>query len=482
MLGIFQLDTSGIFLFINDAFLNIVGYSRRELIGHPFRMLIDPDDWRAIESLRKVFDTTSIFNQEFPLKHKDGHRIDAIIRAISIQLNDQRIINGFISDITEQKQMENELRASEQRYRTLAETARDLIILIARDGQITYINSFAADYVGLKSDQLIGQHYTMFFPKESLKSLSPAIDSVFGTSTALRLEEKIRFSSKEYWLSLSIVPLIDSSGELTSVFILAKDISDLKKSELALQREKKLLEKRVLQRTASLAASQDRSRKLARQVVTAQEVERRRVARELHDQAGQALISIKYEMDLIYKDLNIKSKPARQRFLKMMTLIDQTTGQIREISQNLHPPILDIAGLNLSIKEYCTELAKRTSLVINYNGCELPGLPDEIGINLFRILQELLTNILKHSQATSVTVQLDYRNEVIVFSVKDNGRGIDNKSSNKGLGLVGIHERVDILGGDLKIHSLPGHGTEITISIPWKSAHIHSGQPDQDPV
>jgi signal transduction histidine kinase len=329
---------------------------------------------------------------------------------------------------------------------------------------------------------LIGQNYTMFFPKESLRSLSPAIDSVFGTSTALRLEEKIRFSSVEYWLSLSIVPLFDSSGDVTSVFILAKDISDLKKSELALQKEKKLLEKRVLQRTASLAASQDRSRKLARQVVTAQEQERRRVSRELHDQAGQALISIKYEMDLMYKDLNIKSKPARQRFLKMMTLIDQTTGQIREISQNLHPPILDIAGLNLSIKEYCTELATRTSLVMNYNGCELPGLPDEIGINLFRILQELLTNILKHSQATSVSVQLDYRNEVILFSVKDNGRGIDNKSSNKGLGLVGIHERVDILGGDLKIHSLTGHGTEITISIPWKSAHIHSGQPDQNPV
>ncbi len=466
--GIFQVDPLGSFTFANEAFCKMVGYTRQQLLGQPLRTLIDPDDLDTMQELKKALLSTGAVRGTFGLKHRDGHRIDITTRSVRTQMDDREVFTGFVSDVTVQKRVEDALRISEERYRTLADSAQDLILALDREHQITYINPFAAHYLGTEPERITGLPISAVLRTQSGQAFDPVVDSVIRSGNAVRFEEQFDFPSGLAWLSLSMVSLRDASGMVDSVNIVAKDISDLKRSEQALLLAKGELEERVNERTASLTASQQRSRDLARQVITAQEEERRRLARELHDQSGQALVSIKYEINSIYRDLPKDSKLPRRRVRKVLTSIDQTIQQIREISQDLRPPILDVAGINLSLKEYCAQLAEKTSLSIEYEGSELPGLDAEIGISLFRIVQELLTNVLKHAHATAVTVDLRQADGAIALSVQDNGTGLKKTTSKEGLGLLGIQERLDILGGSLVVTSKKRDGTKVVVSIPWK--------------
>ena len=152
-----------------------------------------------------------------------------------------------------------------------------------------------------------------------------------------------------------------------------------------------------------------------------------------------------------------------------MKVVDQTMVHIRALAHSLRPPVLDIGGIDLSLKEYCQEVHKRTRMPISYEGMEIPGLPDEIGISLFRFVQEALTNILKHAMADEVKVRMQYKKGEISISVSDNGRGMDHSDEASGLGLLGIKERLALLGGSLAIHSRKGQGAKLVVTVPWAS-------------
>ena len=140
---------------------------------------------------------------------------------------------------------------------------------------------------------------------------------------------------------------------------------------------------------------------------------------------------------------------------------------IRSLAHSLRPPVLDIGGIDLSLQEYCREQAERTQIPIYYQGQDIPGLPDEISISLYRFVQEALTNVLKHAQATQVKVRLQYKKGEISISVIDNGRGMEDPIQPGGMGLLGIRERLKLLGGRLETHSSKGRGTRLVAYVPW---------------
>jgi signal transduction histidine kinase len=217
----------------------------------------------------------------------------------------------------------------------------------------------------------------------------------------------------------------------------------------------------------------ERLRQLTQQVVSAQEEERRRISRELHDEAGQALTALKISLSMMQSRLPASPPSIRQEMTAAVNLTDQTMEHIRLLAQNLRPPALETLGLNSTLDGLCRDFARRTKLPIVYEGVEMPRLPDAITISFYRFVQEALTNVVKHANASQVQVALRRDDNTITVSVSDDGQGfnVDERLSTpahlEGLGLVGILERLALLGGRLDIESDTGRGTRLVAHIPF---------------
>ncbi|HSH81943.1 MAG TPA: PAS domain S-box protein [Herpetosiphonaceae bacterium] len=218
--------------------------------------------------------------------------------------------------------------------------------------------------------------------------------------------------------------------------------------------------------------SRERMRRLTRQVVSAQEEERRRLSRELHDEAGQALTGLEISLKLIDADLPSSPPGLRRRLTDAIALTGATMDQIRLLAQDLRPPALDAVGLNLTLEGYCRGFAARTGLAVDYAGMEMPELPDTVNITLYRVLQEALTNVAKHARARRVRVALGHAVGTLMLLIEDDGRGLDKQAlaagsrPTTGIGLIGMQERVELLGGRLEIDAGRGHGTRLAAYVP----------------
>lgn len=216
----------------------------------------------------------------------------------------------------------------------------------------------------------------------------------------------------------------------------------------------------------------ERLHRLTHQVITAQEEERQRISRELHDEAGQALIALKLGLELTRSKLPNDLGVVQQDIQDAIKLADDTMTNIRLLAHGLRPLALDTLGLNATLDGLCTDFAQRTQLKIEYQGVELPVLPGAITITLYRFTQEALTNVAKHAQATQVVISLQYRSGLIILTIHDNGQGfnLDDKlaphQQTASMGLIGMIERIERLGGQLKIHTAPGQGTNLVVHVP----------------
>lgn len=225
-------------------------------------------------------------------------------------------------------------------------------------------------------------------------------------------------------------------------------------------------------RAEELARGEERSRRLARQIVSAQEEERQRISRELHDELGQALTALKIHLQLIQDAVPSESESLRQQVGEARDLTDATAERMRRLARDLRPPALDNVGLDATLEGLCHSFAKRSRLSIDYLGIEAQALPDTTSISLYRFLQEALTNVAKHANAEHVQVELHCTDDTVSLSVEDDGRGFERQpdESASGIGLLGIRERLHSLGGRLEIESWPSQGARLVAHVPAKEA------------
>lgn len=209
-------------------------------------------------------------------------------------------------------------------------------------------------------------------------------------------------------------------------------------------------------------------REMSERLLTAQEQERQRISRELHDDLGQALTTHMIALRNLQDDLSI---PPEVLFERLQALHDQTYEifvKIRRLAQDLRPPVLDALGLKVSMQTYCTEFTRRTHLPITFEVDDsVSNLPGIYNITLYRLLQEALNNIVKHARASHAWVDLSLEDEFIVLTIQDNGRGFDpSQTQSSGIGLSSMNERVTIAGGTIKITSTSERGTIISAQFP----------------
>ena len=223
-----------------------------------------------------------------------------------------------------------------------------------------------------------------------------------------------------------------------------------------------------LNRFRTLIEQRENIRRMAERVVAAQEEERHRISRELHDDLGQALTTHLIALRNLQQSLSL---PAGTLFERLQSLYDQSYeifGKIRSIARDLRPPVLDALGLRVAMQTYCTEFTRRTHLPVIFEAEDsLPELPDTYKITLYRALQEALTNVIKHAQASQVWVDLSMDDDQVTLTIQDNGIGFDEeKAGSNGIGLAGLRERITIAGGALTVSSTPKRGTILSAQFP----------------
>jgi signal transduction histidine kinase len=224
-----------------------------------------------------------------------------------------------------------------------------------------------------------------------------------------------------------------------------------------------------LDRYRTLSIQRENLRKMAERVVTAQEQERRRLSRELHDDLGQALIAHTLRLRSLQMELPMQTEPLSMEFDELIADTNQTINKMRQIAQDIRPSLLDTLGLRSALETYSREFGLRSGLPITVEVDEkLPKLSDLYSITLYRFLQETLTNVIKHSKATQVWVDLMVDEHNIALTVQDNGIGFANKADTpeRGIGLTGLRERLTLVGGELVINTSPAKGAIISARLP----------------
>ncbi len=462
---VIQLSLDGKLEYVNPAAQRLFPDLVTRHLDHPWLA-----DW---ESVVKIFRNGKTDSTQRQLVIGE-HCYEQFIYHVAIS----RHARIYGSDITEQKRAEQALRDSEHKYRGLFESIPEMVGLyqVVRNAQGEIIDRILIDgnpalvhewnvssldeIRGKTSSQIYGQSYA----NGNLPVIRRAMESRCN-----QLMESHRSEVDRYY-EATVVPLDESLFLAT-----ARDVTELRRAERALRASRDNLERLVDQRTAELTHANERLRMLTHDIVTSQEDERRRVSRELHDQAGQALTALKLTLQAMRDDFPSLTDSHRAHLEEALALTDETHDQIRTLAQNLRPPALDSAGVDAALEGLCADWARRSQIHVSYVGVPSFFIAAAAGICLYRFLQEALTNATRHGHAMEIKVELQRDDHEICLCVADNGAGFDpqpffaNHSQPKGMGLVGMRERLTMLGGWLEVHSKPGRGATLIAHVPLEA-------------
>ncbi len=376
----------------------------------------------------------------------------SIIRADRFQVKAEEEIKHW----REKKALEDKIQQSEVLYKTIVENAHDAIWTVDTQGHFTFVNRSGEEISGYKVSELVGKNFEPLIPQEDL----PRAKDLFVNILRGKADSfEVGFYSKDgriRLLSVNAVPIYEG-GTVRGMFNIGRDITEQRNAERALLESEKQL------------------RYLSSQLLMAEETERRRISRELHDELGGALTAIKLRLSFIEKGLKRNQIAIKEECESISQYIDQVIEEVRRLSRDLTPSILEDAGLLAAIRWLIGNSNKNYHVDMTMDVMDIDDLfSRDAQIIVYRIFQEALTHIGRHAQAKNVCLMIRKHNGGVSFSVEDDGIGFDVLRAAKvnpderGLGLATMEERARMLGGSLEIWSEKGKGTRISFHVPLK--------------
>jgi PAS domain S-box-containing protein len=473
--------------YFNHRWFEYTGLTLDESVGLGWQRVVHPDDaptsvlrWQRALALGQIFDT------EYRLRRSDGVYRWHICRNIPLQDRNGRV-NGWLgtaTDIQDLKMAEEALRESEERFRFLVEGTRDYAMFLTDpQRRIIHWNNGAERIFGYTRQEIIGTSADIIFTPEDIAGGEPAKEAMTALATGSANDKRwhLRADGSRFWADGVMTRLDDASGNLRGFAKIARDETRERQAEQALeqahrdlQQAHEVLEQRVAERTRELAELNSERQELLQQILTTQEQERRRISRELHDQLGQQLTALTLRLNLLERELTDQPR-LLQAVRSLADLLAQTSETVRSLALQLRPPALDLVGLSETLRNYVQDWGNRFNLNVHYQslGMDSVRLPETVEIVIYRIVQEALTNVLRHARATQVSVLLDRRENQVVVIIEDNGIGFDVARaqelavSQRSLGLLSMRERASLVRGTLEIESLPDVGTTVFVHIPF---------------
>ncbi len=361
------------------------------------------------------------------------------------------------------EKLNTELAQKHQELDAIVQTAPDIIFSRNEDGGREYISARFYEYTGASPESGIGFGWLDYVhPDDREQSLSSWMQCV-QSGKSYECDYRLRRADSQYrWFRARAVPVRDADGNILRWYGTCSDIHDSKLLEQSIRENAIELERMVENRTAAL-------RRLSNRVMTLQDEERRRIAREIHDGLGQELAAAKMILDgILSKD---SSPSMKQASLDASQLVDRAIQQVRTISHLLHPPLLDEVGLVSALRWFLEGLSDRSGIrvTLEVESPEPPRMRSELETAIFRIVQEALTNMFRHSGARNGVVSLATKGGNILVTVRDDGKGIDEqvihfRPESVGVGIGGMRQRVTELGGNLRLaNANPGTIVEVVI-------------------
>lgn len=457
--GIVLIDSeTGSIIDCNPEFESQTGRELGQLKRMKIWEIRPPD---MIESAKKKFLEVKMSgtgnSRELRFQKPNGESIPVEFLSNRIRIQGREYLQSFTRDITEQKRMEEKLQATSEReaksareWEELFDTASEIITRISSDFRFLKVNKASCEIVGMKREDLIGEKCYKI-----VHGLDHPIDGC-PCEKALKTKkaETGEITQDGRCYIATACPILDEKGEVVSF---AHTLTDITEHQ---QAEKKLEE------------SRQQLRDLSAHLQSSREEERKRIARAVHDEMGQQLTALKIDLSWLAKKFSKGQESLLDKTKSMLTLVDETMKTVKQISGGLRPALLDDFGLSAAVEYHLEEFQELTGIE-----CEAVLKPDSINLDeersiaIFRILQETLTNVARHAQATKVKVSLQLEANKLALRISDNGSGTTEREllSPESFGLIGMRERIRVLKGKISISSIKDKGTTITVSIPIKN-------------
>jgi two-component system, NarL family, sensor histidine kinase UhpB len=443
---------------LNQAAEQMLRYRPAELLGEPLARLVPAVHREAHAAQVGEF----LVSQQ--LQHRLRHRreivalradgseipIEITLSRVDLMVGNQvrRYVTALMLDLSGENQMKAELERSERRVRSVFESA-PVPIWIAEDHRIVFANR-AAERLFAADQPLVGESVYRLLHGESHAAVRLQVArAIAGDPELVAVHGQIvrpDGALRDVEITVSALP---DHGD-TMVQMVVADVTVRRRETSELEQSRELL------------------RQLSTKLVEAREEERRRIARELHDELGQRLTALKMELS----GWVVASSPAgpEQRVDEMLTMLDETLASVRRISADLRPLMLDDLGLNAAIEWLARDAGRRMGVEVTLHLDESePEVDDRLATAIFRMIQEALTNVARHARATEVRIALRRSDTELVLTVEDDGIGYPERSMQRAgsLGLLGLRERAGMFGGRLELGSPPGGGARLTIRLPY---------------
>jgi PAS domain S-box-containing protein len=432
----------------NEGIQSLFGYEP-DAVGQDVAWWIEnvhPEDRTSV--LREVHavieNGAAIWSGEYRFRCYDGNY--AIITDRGYVVHDEtgkaiRMV-GAMNDITERKQSEEILRASEERYRTLVDSSPSCIHEINLNGQLTSMNPAGLGMMGMTLEsEVIGRPYLTAVTEEDQDRVGKLLALAYkGESSNFEFQAVNGRHFQSYF-----VPIDNNKGAIVKLMGLTQDVTEEKLAKEAL-------------------------RHLSGRVIKAQEEERGHIARELHDDIGQRLALMAVDIQLLSKADHQPKAAFREQMENLRSQIETLSSEVHNLSHQLHPANLEQLGLVTALKGFLREIQLNGMLSIEFSQKNVPvTIGDEISLCLYRIVQEAIRNVVKHSRATKAFIELIGEPDRVCLRIFDSGVGFNPERINGekvGLGIVSMQERVRFLEGKINIQSQPDKGTQIDVEIP----------------
>ncbi len=467
-LGIWERDIRKDLSTWSDQLYKIFGVTRDRFSPsrEEFLALVHPEDRaRVAMAWKSLLESgPSLLENQFRIVRPDG-AVRTVYTRLHVDRDDSgravRVL-GVCQDVTDRKLAEEQARATEERFRTMVENVRDYAIyMMDPSGYITSWNLGAERIKGYLADETIGRHYSLFFLPEHTERGDPGLQLEFAAIQGRYESEgwSVRKDRSRFWAHVIVTRLLDESGKLRGFSRITHDITERRRAE------------------EDLHSYADRLRITSRRLVEVQEAERRLLAGELHDRVGQNLTALGLNLSIVASGLPAEDYPELAARLEESSLLVQgTVDAMRNVMAELRPHALDDYGLPAALRTLAASFSRRTGIQVAFQGdAPVTNLPKPVDLAMFRIAQEALNNVAKHSNADHVEIAVKRTNGLATLSVRDNGVGFDPKrvgaSDNEaGWGLLIMRERAEAVGADFSLHAEPDAGVQVLVEY-----HVGAG-------